>query len=153
MKLLNLAIASIVDANTGHGINKQFVSQFGSNKIDYLQSGREIRVNSVVALIGKIKSTFTQYIENSKALARTRRNTRDVLQMNDHVLKDIGLTHDDVVDLRMGLISLGTLNQRREQNRSEQQAGLQRLSRQQVSVNRNDLESANQEAHEIRKCA
>lgn len=153
MKILNLAIASIVDANTGHGINQQFVDQFGSNKTDYTQHGHEIRANSILALISKIKTSFKQYIDDSKASARARRNTRDVLQLNDHMLKDIGLTNDDVNDLRMGLISLDAVNQRREQNRGEQEAGLQHLSRRQVGVTKIDLESANQDTHEIKRCA
>ena len=124
MKLLNLAIASIVDANTGNGINQQFVNQFGSNKTDYAQHGREIRANSMLALIGKIKASVTQYIENSKATAQARRSSKEVLQMSEHMMKDVGLTYNDVNDLRLGLISLNTLNQRRDQNRNEQEAGL-----------------------------
>ena len=153
MKLLNLAIASIVDANTGNGVNQQFVNQFGSNKVDYAQHGREIRANSILALIDKIGTSFKQYIEDSKAQAKARKVTRDILQMNDHFLNDIGLTHNDVIDLRMGLISLDTLNQHREQNRGEQEAGLERITHQQVSVNQNDLESANEDTQEIKKCA
>ena len=153
MKLLNLAIASIVDANTGNGINQQFVNQFGSTNPAYAQRGREIRANSMLALIGKIKASATQYIENSKATAQARRNTKEVLQMSEHMMKDVGLTYNDVTDLRLGLISLHTLNERRDQNRSEQEAGLGRLSQQQVSVGKNDLESSNEEAYELAKCA
>ena len=153
MKLLNFAIASIVDANTGNSINRQFVSQFGSNKIDYAQHGRDIRANSILALIGKIKASVTQYIENSKATAQAHRSSEEVLQMSEHMMKDVGLTYNDVTDLRLGLISLNTLNQRRDQNRNEQDAGLGRLSLQQLSVGKNDHESANQEVFEMKKCA
>ncbi len=153
MKLLNFAIASIVDANTGNGINRQFVSQFGSNKTDFAQHGRDIRANSILALIGKIKASVTQYIENSKATAQARRSSKEVLQMSEHMMKDVGLTYNDLNDLRLGLISLNTLNQRRDQNRNEQDAGLGRLSLQQVSVGKNDLESSNEEAYELAKCA
>ncbi len=153
MKLLNFAIASIVDANTGNGINRQFVSQFGSNKTDYVQHGLDIRAKSILALIGKIKASVTQYIENSKATAQARRSSKEVLQMSEHMMKDVGLTYNDLNDLRLGLISLNTLNQRRDQNRNEQDAGLGRLSLQQVSVGKNDLESSNEEAYELAKCA
>ncbi len=153
MKLLNLAIASIVDANTGNGINQQFVNQFGSGTTDYAQHGREIRANSVLALIAKIKASIKQYIEDSKASARARENTREILHLNDHMLKDIGLTYNDVVDLRMGLISTDELGQRRGQNRNDQDASLDRLSQQLVSVSETNLESANQENYELKKCA
>ena len=153
MKLLNFAIASIVDANTGNGINRQFVNQFGSNKTDYVRHGREIRANSVLALFGKIKTSIKQYIEDSKAAAQARENTREILQMNEHLMKDIGLNYNDGVDLRLGLISLDSLNARRDQNRNQQDAGLARLSQQQVSVGKYDLESSNEEAYELAKCA
>ena len=153
MKFLNLAIASIVDANTGNGINQQFVDQFGSGTTDYVQHGREIRANSVLAMFGKIKASVKQYIEDSKELAKARRNTREVLQLDDHMLRDIGLTYNDVVDLRLGLISTEGLSQRSNQNRDDQDASLDRLSQHLVSVSENNLESANEENYELKKCA
>ena len=117
MKLFNFAIASIVDANTGNGINRGFIEQFGSKNSDYEQLGREIRAKSILGLVGKIKNAFIQYIEDSKAIARERRAVEEVSQMSASMLKDVGLTQNDADDLRLGLISLDSLNARRDQNR------------------------------------
>ena len=59
MKLFNFAIASIVDANTGNGISRQFIDQSGSNDSGHLQYGRVIRAKSVLGVLAKIKSTIS----------------------------------------------------------------------------------------------
>jgi uncharacterized protein YjiS (DUF1127 family) len=153
MKFLNLAIASIIDANTGNGINQQFVNQYGLNHSDYAQHGRTIRASFLLALIARIRAAAKQYFENSKAAALARRNTREVLQMNEHLLNDIGLMHNDIVDLRLGLISLDTLSSRRNQLRSEQDSRLNRLSQNRAYAGAADFVSANQETYELKKCA
>jgi hypothetical protein len=140
MKLFNFAIASIVDANTGNSVNRRFVEQFGSKNSSYEQFGREIRAKSILGLGGKIKSALIQYIAGSKAKAQERRGVEEVSQMSANMLKDVGLTQHDADDLRLGLISLDTLNARRDQNRNQREARLSRLS--QSSKN-----------YELKKCA
>jgi uncharacterized protein YjiS (DUF1127 family) len=155
MKLFNLAIASIVDANTGTGVNQRFIEQFGSKNSSYEQFGREIRAKSILGLVGKIKSALIQYIADSKAKDQERRSVEEVSQMSASMLKDVGLTQNDADDLHLGLISLDTLNARRDQNRNQREARLSRLSRssKQVNVSGSDHESANQENYEMKKCA
>ena len=155
MKLFSFAIASIVDANTGNGINRHFVEKLGSKNSSYVQFDHEIRAKSILDIVGKIKNALIQYIADSKAKARERRDVEEVSQMSATMLKDVGLTQNDADDLRLGLISLDNLNARSDQNRRERDARWSRpgQSSKQVSVSVIDLESANQETHELKKCA
>ncbi len=154
MKLINLGIASIVDANTGNGISRQFIGQFGSKDSDYEKSAREIRAKSILGVLAKIKRAFKQYLDESRAVARARRNTAAISQLGEHILKDIGLTSVDIQDLKSGQITLEALNARRGQYRN-QAASIKRLdhSSKQVGTRVLDLDSANQAQYEIAKCA
>ena len=154
MKLINLGIASIVDANTGNGIIRQFTGQSGSKDSDYEKSAREIRAKFLLGVLAKIKSAFKQYLDESRAVARARRNTAEVSQLSEHILKDIGLTFVDIQDLKSGQITLEGLNARRSQYR-DQVASIIRLdhSLKQIGTRALDLESANQAQYEIAKCA
>jgi len=156
MKLINLGIASIVDANTGNGISRQFIGQFGSIDSDYENSAREIRAKSILGVLAKIKSAFKQYLDDSSAVARARRNTAEVSQRSEHILKDIGLTFVDIQDLKSGQITLEALNARRGQYRDQDQAAsIKRLdySSKRAGTRVLDLDSANQAQYEIAKCA
>ncbi len=154
MKLINLGIASIVDANTGNGISRQFIGQFGSKDSDYEKSTREIRAKSVLGVWANIKSAFMQYLDESRAVARARRNTAEVSQLGEHILKDIGLTFVDIQDLKSGQITLEALSARRDQYR-DHPANIKRLDHasKQVGTRVPDLDSANQAQYEIAKCA
>ncbi len=154
MKLINLGIASIVDANTGNGISLQFSDQFGSKDSDYEKSANEIRAISVLGVLAKIKSAFKQFLDESRAVARARRNTAEVSQLSEHILKDIGLTFVDIQDLKSGQITLEGLSARRGQYR-DQAASIKRLDQasKQVGTRVLDLDSANQAQYEIAKCA
>ncbi len=154
MKLINLGIASIVDASTGNGISQQFTGQFGSKDSDYEKSAREIRAKFILGVLAKIKSALKRYLDESRAVARARRNTAAVSQLSEHILKDIGLTFVDIQDLKSGQITLEALNVRRGQYR-DQPANIKRLdySSKQASTRVLDLDSANQAQYEIAKCA
>jgi uncharacterized protein YjiS (DUF1127 family) len=155
MSLLNFAVASIVDANTGNGFNRQFVDQFGSKSTPYEQHGHEIRARSILTLLAKIKASALIYIESSRTAARERQIARQISELSHHLLKDIGLTQVDAYDLRSGLISLDSLNARREPNLEEQQAGLTPFSHspEPVISSRDNLESDNEIGYELKKCA
>lgn len=153
MKLFNLAIASIVDANTGNGVNHQFIERFVSATSDYEKRGREISANSMIAVIGKIKASFKLYIEASKARAQERRAIKALSGMNDHMLRDIGLTHVDMHDLRWGMTTLGGLNARRELNRVQALGNQLSLSPGSVNDKLRGIQSANQAYIESKKCA
>ena len=154
MKLINLGIASIVDANTGNGISQQFTGQFGSKDSDYEKSAHEIRAKSVLGVLAKIKSAFMQYLDEFRAVARARRNIAAVSQLSEHILKDIGLTSVDIQDLKSGQITLEGLSVRLVQYR-DQAASIKRLDQasKQAGTRVLNLDSANQAQYEIAKCA
>jgi len=154
MKLINLGIASIVDANTGNGISRQFTDQFGSKHSDYEISAREIRAKSILGVLAKIKSAFKQYVKDSKADASVKRNTAEIAQLSEHQLKDIGLTPIDIQDLKSGQITLEALNTRRDQYRQQAaRNSLLRHSSNRVSTRVLDIDSAHQAQYETAKCA
>ena len=153
MKLFNLAIASMVDANTGHGVNRNFIEQFASTTSDYQQRAHEIRANFIIAVFGKIKASVTQYFKDSKARAQDRKDTEAILQMSDQILDDIGLSHADLHELRSGQVTLEALGSRRELRRNEALDNQLSQSSGSVSSNLRNIQSANQALFELKKCA
>ncbi len=101
MKNLRLAAASSGDTKIGHSFDHHLV--------------QEPRAGFIV----KIKAAAKKRIEAYKAQARRERETEQVLQMSDSMLKDIGLTYSDHHGLKSGLISLEELNDRREAYRRQ----------------------------------
>ncbi len=150
MKFLNLAVASIVDANTGNGLNHHFVNQFGSNHSTHERQAHEIRSRSFLDVIAKIKSSVQQYIEDSKVNSRRRQAIKDLSQMNDRLLKDIGLSRDDLRDIDNGSTNFEALNARR--NRSTDSFRRNQTSAK-ISSSVRSIESANQAQYETKKCA
>ena len=154
MKLFNFAIASIVDANTGNGISRQFIDQSGSKDSGHLQYSREIRAKSVLGVLAKIKSAVKQFVDDSREAARARRNNEALSQLSEHILKDIGLTFVDIQDLKSGQITLEGLNARRDQDRDQSARSLRLLqSTKLVNSQVVDIDSANQAHFETAKCA
>ena len=146
---MSIAVASIVDANTGNGINQKFVDQFASNDAAHERHAREIRSNAFITLWAKIKSSAKAYIERSIVAAQERENVRAISSMSEHLQKDIGLIQIDMDDLRSGLITLNSLNARREQNLNQELTALTRPA----SSNVQELITINQESDELKKCA
>ena len=153
MKLFNLAVASIVDANTGNGVNRRFIEEFASASSDYEIRGREIRAKSILSVIGKIKASFKRYIGDLKARAQEQRDIKAILGLSDHHLQDIGLTHVDRHDLRWGQTTLEGLNARRELNRIQEMGQLLSQSSSSVGGKVRSIKSANQVKYESRKYA
>jgi uncharacterized protein YjiS (DUF1127 family) len=150
MKLLNLAIASIVDANTGNGLNRDFIDPFGSYHSTHQRRAHEIRSRSFLDLVAKIKTSAQHYIEDSKTKARNRQAIKDLAQMDDRFLKDIGLSRADLYDIDYGSTDLETLNARR--NSSAHTHKLSQVASN-VGTGVRSIESANQELYEAKKCA
>ena len=150
MKHFNLAVASIVDAYTGNGLNRQFIDQYGSNYSAHKKHSHEIRSRSLMDLAVKIKSAVKIHIDDSKTEARKRQATKQLIQLNDRLLKDIGLTREDLYEIGQGSTSLGALNARRNFK-----AGTVEQSQVtgQVSSRVRSIESANQAQYETKKCA
>ncbi len=154
MKLLNFAIASMVEANTGNGVNRDFGAQFLSNDSSYEQIGGELHATSFVGVPGKIKSAFKLLIENYKARASEIRDTKKIVQMSHHMLNDIGLTFEDLQDLESRRITLKALGTLRNQHHYEA-ASNDRLNQtsNRVCSKVINVDSANQTQYQITKCA
>lgn len=101
MKILRLAAASSGDTKTGYSFRH------------HLLQGTE------AGFIARIIVAAKDKIEAYKAEARRERETEQVLQMSDSMLKDIGLTQADRQGLATGLVSLVDLNARREAYRRQ----------------------------------
>ncbi|MDH5355404.1 MAG: hypothetical protein OEY09_13245 [Gammaproteobacteria bacterium] len=149
MNIMSIAVASIVDANTGNGINQKFVDKFASDYAVHDDRNGEIRANVFITLLGKLKSAVKAYIDQSIVAAREREDIRVISSMSEYLLKDIGLIQIDVDDLRSGLISLNSLSARREKNLRKVSTALVRPSRSNVE----ELNGINQESSELKKCA
>ncbi len=106
MKLYEFAIASIVDANTGHGLEGKNLS------VDYaseIHRGREIRSKSVLALFASIKHRIGQVISNYHVRAHNRRAINVISNLSDRLLKDIGIERYEIAQVRAGLTTLKEL--------------------------------------------
>jgi uncharacterized protein YjiS (DUF1127 family) len=115
MNHLHFAIASIVDANTGHGL------VHNTDKIDYAAAanhGREIRAKSIVALLGQVKRRLSKAIAAIRERHTQKRYLAHLSGLNDHILEDIGISRGDVIALQMGQLDLRQLEARRAENHS-----------------------------------
>ena len=115
MNYFHFAIASLVDANTGHGL------VHNTDKIDYAAAashGRQIRASSIVALPGQVKRRLSKAIASIRERHAQKRYLRRLAGLNDHILEDIGMSRGDVIALQLGQIDLRQLEVRRAKNRS-----------------------------------
>ena len=115
MSYFQFAIASIVDANTGHGL------VHNSGKIDYAAAashGSSIRSKSIVALFRKIRDQLSKAIATIRDRQAQKFKIRHLAGLNDHILEDIGITRGDVIALQLGQIDLQQLEVQRGKRRS-----------------------------------
>ena len=111
MKLLQFAVASIVDANTGYGYSRNLGNtNYGAE----IHHGRNIRSRSALALLRSIGQGFADSVEQFKARLQQQRDLRQLYQLNDHLLRDIGLSTGDLHAVSEGLVSLEQLNAKRQ---------------------------------------
>ena len=106
MKHIQLAIASIVDANTGSGL----VHGGGGVYREHELHSRAIRSNSVHALLGAIGSLLRDAVAGYRERRQQRKAVEALSQLNDHYLEDIGLTRGDIIAVRLGQTSLEELD-------------------------------------------
>ena len=152
MKLLALAVASIVDANTNQGYTRQIIGSSQARVVDHIERGRHIRSKSIADLFGKISSAVSTFIEHAKARAENRKAVEQLLRMNDHMLRDIGLNYNDVKSLDSGLISLDDLAERRQSNQASAKS-MSRIRKSTLDSSIREIESANEDCFELAKCS
>ncbi|MBT8435324.1 MAG: DUF1127 domain-containing protein [Gammaproteobacteria bacterium] len=107
MKSFQFAVASIIDANTGNGL------AHSGGRIDYTageRQGRRIRANTVAALISLIRGRISSAISNLGERASQRQALAQLSRLDDRLLRDIGLTRGDLVDVERGHTTLAELS-------------------------------------------
>ncbi len=112
MNLINFAIASIVDANTGY---RQLAS---GGSIDTGYAGprlRETRSHAVSTLVSRLRNGFAGLLERSRAKAEQRQQLAELLALSDRSLRDIGLHRGDIHAVASGQISFADLRATRRQ--------------------------------------
>jgi uncharacterized protein YjiS (DUF1127 family) len=148
MKSLQYAVASIVDANTGHGLTHN------GGRIDYAaatQHGRTIRAKSIIALYRLIKAQLGKVISNYRERAAQRRQLVTLAQLDDRILKDIGLSRGDVIAVELGQLTLQQLDaQRRNDYRNE---SLDLITVDRIGEQTLKLDAVNQAVYAEAKCA
>lgn len=110
MKHFQLAIASIVDANTGYGLARGGDVRDTATQERY---AREIRSRSVHALLGSLRDSIASLAATLREKSRQRRALAALSRLSDYYLEDIGLTRGDVTAVELGQISLESLNAER----------------------------------------
>lgn len=152
MKLLTLAVASIVDANTHQGYTSQLIGHSPAHVADHIERGRRIRSKSAAGLISQLSSAVSAFMAKSRARAETQRAVGELSRMSEHMLRDIGLNYNDVESLGSGLISLDDLADRRKTNRTALQV-ITRAEKTTVNASIRDIESINEDCYELAKCS
>lgn len=104
MNLIVNAVASIVDAHT-HYLD-------AAGQPDYrerVQHGRSIRAHSVLSSLGAVRSWLGNAVDNYRSRAEEKREINHLLDLNDHLLADIGLSRGDLLAAKYGAVSLAEL--------------------------------------------
>jgi uncharacterized protein YjiS (DUF1127 family) len=148
MKSLQYAVASIVDANTGHGLTHN------GGRIDYAaatQHGRTIRAKSIIALYRLIKAQLGKVISNYRERAAQRRQLVTLAQLDDRILKDIGLSRGDVIAVELGQLTLQQLDAKRRNDYRNESLDLTTVDR--IGEQTLKLDAVNQAVYAEAKCA
>jgi uncharacterized protein YjiS (DUF1127 family) len=115
MKLIQLGIASIVDANTGNGF------PHSAGGIDYAAAenhAHRIRSRSVITLLQRIGEKISSTLQALYQRREQRHGIQQLTRLNDHILEDIGFTRGDVIAAQQGKIDMSQLEARRNENTS-----------------------------------
>jgi uncharacterized protein YjiS (DUF1127 family) len=148
MKLFEFAIASIVDANTGHGLEGKNLSVDHSSAI---HTAHEIRAKTILALFASIKHRIRQVISNYHVRANNRRAINEISKLSDRLLGDIGIERYELAQLRAGLITLEELDASRRPGQVDIVQALQSPVRIDKEVRK--LGAVNQDSYVLARCA
>jgi len=148
MKLLQIAVASIVDANTGYGL------AHSGGRIDYsaqARNGRTIRAKSIVALYGLLKEQLGKAVSSYREHTKHRRQLSVLGQLNDHLLRDIGLSRGDLIAAELGQVTLAQLDGQRHNGKQNELSNLTTADR--VDRQTLQLSAINEAVYAEAKCA
>ncbi|MFT5659031.1 MAG: hypothetical protein ACI9KN_002312 [Gammaproteobacteria bacterium] len=145
MKMLNFAIASMVDATTGSHLN-QTSSQPAFSKKPVL------RRRFLASLLGDTASFFDKVVTAYKVRSQSRKDRNEILQLSPRVLKDIGLSYEDIQGLLSNQLSFEELNSRRSEQQGLFNLRLTSPSLAETVVKSPELDAANQDHRELASC-
>ena len=148
MKLLQIAVASIVDTNTGYGL------AHSGGRIDYsaqARNGRSIRAKSIMALYGLVKEQLSNLISSYHEHVKQRRQLALLGQLNDHLLRDIGLSRGDLILAELGQVNLQQLDAKRLSGKQNELPDLTTANR--VDPQTLQLSAINEAVYAEAKCA
>jgi uncharacterized protein YjiS (DUF1127 family) len=148
MKLLQLSVASIVDANTGYGL------AHSGGRVDYsaqARHGRTIRAKSIVALYGLAKEQLSKAISSYHEHVKQRRQLAVLGQLNNHLLSDIGLSRGDLIAAELGQVSLQQLDAKRRNGKQNELPDLTTAGR--IGQQTLQLSAVNEAVYAEAKCA
>ena len=148
MKLLQFGVASIIDANTGNGL------VHNEGRIDYAaaaQHGRTIRAKSIIALYSLIRKNLENAISRYRERANQRRQLVALAQLDDHLLKDIGLTRGDIIAVELGQMTLDQLDAQRRNNFQDELPNLAIVDH--IGQQSLELDAVNEAIYKEAKCA
>ena len=148
MKVVEFAIASIVDANTGYGLEGKNLS------VDYssaIHTAHEIRAKTILAWFASIKHRIGQVISNYHVRANNRRAINEISNLSDRLLKDIGIERYELAQLRAGLTTLEELDASRRPGQVGNVHALQSPVRVDKEVRK--LGAVNQDSYAQARCA
>ena len=115
MKLIQLGIASIVDANTGSVFPRT------TGGIDYAAAenhAHRIRARSVSTFLQRIGEKINSKLQALYQNREQRRGIQRLAGLNDRLLDDIGVTRGDVIAAQREQIDLPQLEARRYEDSS-----------------------------------
>ena len=148
MKLLQIAVASIVDANTGYGL------AHSGGSIDYsaqARNGRSIRAKSIMALYALVKEQLGKSISSYYEHVKQRRQLALLGQLNDHLLRDIGLSRGDLIAAELGQVNLQQLDTKHRNSKQNELSDLTTADR--VDPQTLQLSAINEAVYAEAKCA
>lgn len=151
MNLLNFTIASVVDATTGSHLAQTTHSAHRHNNNGAPLTHKHSSKTSILQRSFKALSSFAhERVAAYKAGAQRRKDTAQILQFSAHDLRDIGLSNNDLLDLKAGQISLEALNARRFESQGNTNL---RLKKPNISrVRTHNLTAANQDSCALASC-
>lgn len=151
MKLLQLAVSSVVGATTGSHLTQTSsrTTQLQGSQLQAIQASSKILpiIRNNLASLSRLVSRLTA--ANRQRLQRNK-DTVQIFQLNAHYLKDIGLTYDDLADLKSGQRSLKQLNAMRFENQRSFSPRLKKAATSKIKVS--SLKAANQQQGDLASC-
>ena len=151
MKLIQFTVASLVSASTGNPQTQTShrTTQPAGPQYKTVQTHRSF-LQTMRNGVTSISSLLSRLITANQVRLQQNKNTARILQLNAHYLKDIGLTYNDLADLKSGQKSLSGLSRLRSESRNSFDQQLKNVKTSKIEVP--PLRAANQEAGELASC-